>query len=195
MKRSICISTIIIFALGFSHEETRRSIAKPGEPAGRKLLDILWVWAIPQRIGAHDIGKGKLLSTMDPAQFAQAEPESKAMILGVPHVLMAGDGLPDDLEKAEELSRGIAGLKQIGWELTPDHGEGPPFGYTKKLKILKSLKTLYPQIEVISIDDMLTAQRKRGLQPRHIASLRQQLQSVLPGMKMWGIVYTMNLND
>jgi hypothetical protein len=195
MRRCVCTSAVIVFVLSFSFVGTRRSPARPAKAEPSKLLDILWVWGIPQGIGAYDIGKSKMVSTTDPAQFAQADARSKAMILGVPNVLMAGDGLPNDLEKAEELSRGIADLKRIGWELTPDNGEGPPFIYTGKVRVLKTLKVLYPQIEAVSIDDMLTSQRGKGLHPEHIASLRRQLHSTLPGLNMWGIVYTMNLND
>lgn len=169
--------------------------AAPAPARAARLIDILWVWGIPEGNGAYEMGKGRMVPTKDPAAFAQADAQSKAAILGVPNVLMAGDGIPDDLHRAEELSRGLAGLKRIGWELGPDGGEGPPFVYTQKIAVLKKLRTEYPRIEAVSIDDMLTSQRKKGLKPEDIGTLRHQLQASVPGVKMWGIVYTMNLND
>jgi hypothetical protein len=170
-------------------------LAVPPWAAGAHLIDMLWVWGIPEGNGGYEMGKGRMLSTTDPAAFAQADAQSKAAILGIPNVLMAGDGLPNDLRRAGELSRGIAGLKRIGWELGPDGGDGPPFVYTEKIAILKKLKQQYPRIEAVSIDDMLTSQRKKGLHPDDIATLRRQLHASVPGVSMWGIVYTMNLAD
>jgi len=188
-SRLVLIVVMIIFA------PTLRAADGPKPRRERTLNDILWVWGIPEGNGEADLGKGRMLATTDPAKFAQADPQSKALILGVRNVLMAGDGLPNDLKRADELSSGVARLKRIGWELGPDNGEGPPFVYTEKLAILKTLKTRYPQIEAISIDDMLTAQRQKGLRPEHISTLRRELQASVPGVKMWGIVYTLNLND
>lgn len=161
----------------------------------RKFADLLWVWGIPQGIAAYDIAAGKMLDTMEPSQFAQANAISKAKILGVANVAMAGNGLPNDLKEAERLSREVGGLKRVAWEFGPDKGEGPPFVYTQKVEILSKLRAKHRHIEAVLIDDMLTSQRKQGLRAEHIATLRRQLAASVPGIKMWGIVYTMNLKD
>lgn len=161
----------------------------------RKFSDMLWIWGIPEGIAAYDIAAGKMLDTMDPVKFAQASAISKARILGVSNVAMAGNGLPNDLKQAEALSAEIAGLKRVAWEFGPDKGEGPPFLYTQKVEILKTLRAKHRHIEAVLIDDMLTSQRKKGLREEHIATLREQLAVSVPGIKMWGIVYTMNLKD
>lgn len=165
-----------------------------GSKSKRKMIDIIWVWGIAEPIGAYDIGKEPLLATTDPAQFAQADSQSKAAILGVRNVVMAGSGLPNNRQVAEKLSKQISGMKRIAWELTPDSGEKGPFVYTQKLEILKALKAQYSQVDAVSIDDMLTSQYRNGLRPEHVAVLRRQVQAI-PGLKMWGIVYSKNLND
>lgn len=192
--RAILVLGLALISTGLSIGSGSGGAETPINP-GRELIDHIWVWGIPIGNGVGNMPKGRMLATTNPAHYAQANPQSRAAILGVRNVVMAGDGLPNNSEKAEELSKGIAGLKRIVWELTPDNGEGPPFVYTDKLKILKKLDAQYPQIEAVSIDDMLTAERKRGLRLKHLVTLRRQLRSQLPGLRMWGIVYTMNLRD
>ena len=187
--RLLAVVVLILFAL------TLRGAGGPTATPGRTLMDIVWVWGIPVGSGVYEMGKGKMLATTDPAKFAQADVQSKASILGVRNVVMAGDGLPNDLKLAEELTSEVAQMKHLVWEMTPDNGQGPPFVYKEKLAILKTLKARYPQIEAISIDDMLTSQRKKGLRPENIATLRRELHASVPGVKMWGIVYTKNLDD
>ncbi len=161
----------------------------------RKFGDLLWVWGIPQGIAAYDIGAGRMIETNEPARFAQANAVSKARILGVSNVAMAGSGLPSDLREAKRLSREVGGLRRVAWEFGPDNGEGPPFVYTRKVEILRKLRAKHKHIEAVLIDDMLTSQRKQGLRVEHIATLRQQLAASVPDIRMWGIVYTMNLKD
>jgi hypothetical protein len=152
---------------------------------------MLYVWGTPVGNAAYDLPRGQMLRTSDPAKFAQAEPASRAAMLGVHNVFMAGDGLPNDLQAGEAQSKGVAQMKRIIWELTPD----PPFLYTPKLKVLKSLKQRYPQIEGIVLDDMMTSQKNRGLRPRHVTALRQEMAPMLQNTKMYGVVYTKNFND
>ena len=87
-------------------------------PGKRHLLDAVYVWGIsPEKPAdvetwAYEIGD-ELLSTTDPAQFAQADAQSRAAILGVNNIFMAGWGLPKDLTLATKASRSIAGLERV----------------------------------------------------------------------------------
>lgn len=167
------------------------SLGEPGSKAGRKLLDMIYVWGIPIGNGAYEMPKGQMLRTDDPAKFAQADPPSRAALLGVHNVYMAGDGLPNDLQTAEALSKPVAQMKRIVWELTPD----PPFLYTPKLNVLKTLKSRYPQIEGVVLDDMMTSRKDRGLRPQHVAALRQEMARMGKSIKVYGNVYTKNFSD
>src|SRR4030067_2008876 len=70
------------------------------------LHEIMWVWAPPNRAkpGPH---------TLD--TFAQASAGQRAELLGTPHVIMAGSGLPQEYEQADRLTAEGASHPPLGW--------------------------------------------------------------------------------
>ncbi|MSO21652.1 MAG: hypothetical protein EXQ58_00035 [Acidobacteria bacterium] len=187
----IYAAPFVLLCLALVLEPCSPLAAPSGSNASKKLIDIVYVWGTPVGNNAYDLPKGKMLRTDDPAKFAEADPHSRASLLGVHNVFMAGDGLSNDMKTAEAQSEEVSQMKRIIWELTPN----PPFLYTPKVTVLKSLKKRYPQIEAIVLDDMMTSQKNRGLRPKHVAALRQEMAPMLKSTEMYGVVYTKNFND
>lgn len=157
----------------------------PERSQPKRVRDLLWVWGNPEMAeeGEHTL-----------ATFAQASPAERARLLGVPNVVMAGLGLPNDDREAEALTRQVADFQRLVWEVTPDgEGVGPPFVYRDRMAQVRRLVDRYPQIEGILLDDMSTGKIDRGFQPEHIRQIRELLPGKYQSVKVWGVVYTMSL--
>ena len=166
-------------------------------PGKRQLLDAVYVWGIsPEKptdveTWAYEIGDeigDELLSTTDPAKFAQADAKSRTAILGVNNIFMAGWGLPKDLTLARKASREIASLNRVVWELNPDDSADPTV-YTERLKVLGDIQGIGPTLEAVLLDDMMR------FTPPQVASLRQHLNAEAPGVRLWGVVYVHLFRD
>ncbi len=161
------------------------AIAAEPEPAGR-IRDVLWVWGNPEMVkpGPHTV-----------ATFAGASPAERARLLDVPNVVMAGLGLPNDDQKAEELTRQVAAARRIAWEITPEgeHSDRP-FDYRSSAARVRKLADKYPQIQGVLLDDMSTVKIDRGFKPEHIRQLRELLGEANARIKVWGVLYTMSFD-
>ncbi len=148
--------------------------------------DIFWVWGNPEMAqpGEHTT-----------ASFAQAGPMERARILGAPNVIMAGNGLPESDEAADKDMAGLADAQRIVWEIAPDKASGTPFDYSKKIARVKRLAAANPKIEGVLLDDMSTVAIDAGLKPEHLRAIREQLGDDNKRIRIWGVVYTMNLHD
>lgn len=157
------------------------------EAAPPKLMrDLLWVWGNPEMTepGEHTL-----------ATFAQAGPAERAKLLGVPNVVMAGTGLPNDQQQAEELSASVAHCARVVWEITPDgEGIGPPFVYRSRTAQIRELRDEFPNLVGVLLDDMSTGKIDRGFKPEHIRAIRARLGGKYRAVKVWGVVYTMSLD-
>ena len=152
--------------------------------AAQSLGDILWVWATPDRAkpGPH---------TLD--TFAQASAAQRAELLGAPNIILAGSGLPQDLQQADRLTAEVAKYPRLVWEIAPDGGEmKPPFAYDQTVARLARLARKYPQIEGVLVDDMTSVGIDKGFKPEHLRRLRRQLAEQCPKAKLWGVLYSMN---
>jgi hypothetical protein len=152
----------------------------------RTVRDVMWAWGNPEmaKPGPHTL-----------ATFAEAGCAERAQMLGVPNIVMAGQGLPNDNAKADYLTKEVAGFKRLVWEITPDGtGLGPPFVYKDRMAQIRKLADKYPQIEGVLLDDMSTGKMDRGFKPEHIRHIRQQLGDEHPAVKIWGVVYSMSLD-
>ncbi len=172
------------------------SLAGEREPAGAKdrdsprrkpavVRDVMWVWGNPEMAqpGEHTC-----------ATFADASPAQRARLLGVPNVVLAGHGLPNDDRTAETLTRQVAEFKRLVWEIAPDgEGGGPPFVYADRLARVRRLVDAYPQIEGVLLDDMSTIGIDEGFKPEHIRHVRASLPGKYRSVTVWGVVYTMSL--
>ncbi len=161
-----------------------------GQPAAscepRTLRDMVWVWGNPEMVkpGPHTV-----------ATFAEASPAERAQLLGVSNVVMAGLGLPNDDQKAEELARGVSGSRRIAWEIVPEGERSDrPFDYRSSVARIRRLADKYPQIQAVMLDDMSTAKIDRGFKPEHIRRLRELLGDTRPRIKVWGVLYTMSFD-
>jgi hypothetical protein len=171
-------------------------VLRCGNAHEQQVRDIVWVWGNPDPQDAYELARDKPITTEDPGQFAQADPMSRARILGIQNIFMAGAGLPLDLELARRLTSDVASLERIVWELVPDHGKfSPPFDFAKKVEVLKEIVQEWDNVEGVVLDDMSTVAVSNGLQAKHITALRGLLRGVDPGLKLWGVVYTMSLDD
>jgi hypothetical protein len=157
--------------------------AAAGEP--KVVPDILWVWGNPEMTeqGEHTI-----------ATYAQAGPAERARLLGVPNIVMAGYGIPDDQAKARLLTREVAHAPRVIWEISPDEQPGPPFVYRKRTAQVRELVDEFPNIEAVLLDDMSTVQIGRGFRPSHIRQIRSRLGGKYRAVAVCGVVYTMSLD-
>ncbi len=160
--------------------------ARSEDAATPPIRDMLWVWGNPEMTteGSHTF-----------ATFAQADPAERAALLGVPNIIMAGSGMPNDGALADALMQRVAGATRVVWEITPDgEGEDRPFLYTETIARVRRLAAAYPRIEGVLLDDMSTISVDRGFKPEHIRHIREELGEDHDRIKVWGVVYTMNLD-
>lgn len=155
-------------------------------PAPKLIRDLLWVWGIT---GAGTDGPHTA------AAFAQATPAERARLLGVPSIIMAGNGLPRNDADADAHSQDVGGAPRLVWEIATDREEGgPPFVYTETVARVRRLAGAYPQIEGVLLDDMSSLGIDHGFKPEHIRSVRELLGETHAQVKVWGVVYTMNMD-
>jgi hypothetical protein len=147
----------------------------------------MWVWGNPEMAteGQHTV-----------ETFVHASPAERAAILGVPNVIMAGQGLPDEDSESERLTSQVAGLGRMVWEISPDgKGENRPFEYRDRMAQIRALADKYPKIEGVLLDDMSTVAISHGFKPEHVRRIREELPGKSSSIKIWGVVYTMSLNQ
>lgn len=156
---------------------------KPNQPT--VVRDLIWAWGNPEMAQPGD---------HTAATYAEASPAQRARILGAPNIFMAGHGVPDSDQEADRLTWEVRELSRIVWEIGPDDAPGPPFVYTKRMAQVRQLADKYPNVVGVVLDDMSTTGIDRGFKPEHI----RQIRALLPGdharVKIWGVVYTMNLD-
>ncbi len=150
----------------------------------KRLKDCLWVWGNPEMTteGEHTL-----------ATFAQAGPAERAKLLGVPNIMMAGHGLPDDDARAETLTKQVAHCPRILWEITADSG-GPPFVYKNRIAQIRRLAKNFSQLEGVILDDMSSVGMDKGFKAQNIVDIRKLLGKTHDRVKIWGVVYTMNFD-
>jgi hypothetical protein len=200
LGRLSIVFLLLLWAItpGCSREERGGEAVTAEEPSARQVSDVLFVWANPNPSAAYELSASGTIETRDPAQYAQANAASRAAILGLNNVVMAGSGLPEDGQLAEKWTQEVAHLGRVVWELMPDDvaaGESYTkergFSYSKKVELLHRLKEDHPQIEAVLLDDMSTVAVDKGFRPEHIAKLRQELDL---SMEVWGVVYELSLD-
>lgn len=151
----------------------------------KTLGDLFWVWATPDRDeqGEHNY-----------ATFAQAPAAQKAKLLGTPNVIMAGSGLPDDAQLADDFTKAVADCSRVIWEISPDGQREvkPPFVYANRAERISKLVQKYPNVEGVLLDDMTSVGIDGGFEPGHVRDIRKLLDAKCPQVKIWGVLYTMN---
>jgi len=153
--------------------------------ASPSVRDALWVWANPEMANEdpHDL-----------ASYAQAGATERASLLGAPNILMAGNGLPRNDDDALALAAEVAHAPRLVWEIgCDDETGGPPFAYDETVARVAGVVEKCPQLEGVLLDDMTSQMIPRGLEPPHLRSLKSLLGKACPQVKLWGVVYTMNL--
>lgn len=184
-----CVIGCSLFALAVFVWALASSAVAAEAPEARgstKVRDILWVWGNPEMAtpGAHPL-----------AAFAQAAPAERAALLGVPNVVMAGLGLPNDDAEAFVRTEQVAAAPRLVWEIAPDGaGDGRPFVYTETIARIRRLALEFPRIEGVLLDDMSTIAIDKGFKPEHIRGIRECLGEDHERIKVWGVLYTMNLD-
>ncbi len=160
-------------------------------PAPKKVRDVLWVWGNPEMAQGDD-------ARHTLATYAQASPARRATLLGgVPNIVMAGRGLPDDPNTAAAQTEAVKNAARLAWEILPDsakggeYSEGVTFDYTRRVALLKKLRTSYPQIEAVLLDDMSSVAVRKGFKPEHLTALKKLLDG---DFALWGVVYTHTLD-
>jgi hypothetical protein len=159
---------------------------QPYAPAQPQCIrDLLWVWGNPEmtKPGEHAA-----------ATFAEASPAQRARLLGVPNVMMAGPGVPNDDQQADAWTKEVADFPRLLWEVAADGQGGPPFVYTNRIAQVRKLVDKYPQIEGVILDDMSTGSMDQGFKAEHIRQIRRLLDGKYAAVKICGVVYTMSLD-
>ncbi len=149
--------------------------------------ELFWAWGNPEMAqpGPHTS-----------SSFAQASPMERARILGAPNVIMAGQGLPDSDEAAETGMAALQDAHSIVWEISSPKVNGQAtFDYSALIARVKRLAARHAKIEGVLLDDMSTVSVSAGLKPEHIRGIRDQLGADHSRIRIWGVVYTMNLRD
>lgn len=148
--------------------------------------DLIWVWGNPEmgEPGTH---------TLD--TYAAASPAERGRLLGVPNIILAGLGLPGDDAKAESITQEAAHAPRLIWEIARDgEGDDRPFVYEQTLARVKGLAERYPRLEGVLLDDMSSVGIDHGLKPEHIRGVRAGLSGSAARLKLWGVLYTMNMD-
>jgi hypothetical protein len=187
-KPTLLISILLCLSLAALIEGPGRTAQRGERDRTRTVRDLMWVWGNPEmaKEGEHTA-----------ATFAEAGPLQRARLLGVPNVVMAGMGLPNEERKGEQLTREVASAPRLVWEVTADdvpEGQAGGFVYRSRMTQLKKLVDRYPQIEGVLLDDMTSVGIDKGFKPEHIRHVRDQLPGKYGAVKVWGVVYTMNFN-
>ncbi len=186
-RRLVSASIVLaVFAIGWgAGAEPAR--AGGADPASKPELvrDRLWVWGNP---GMTEPGKHTA------ATFAQASPQGRARMLGVPNIIMAGSGLPHDRAKAARLTREAAAAPHLVWEVVPDgqKDSSPPFVFKRRIADIEPLVKKHPRIEAVLLDDMTSVAASKGFKPKHIRGIRSLIKEKALPLKIWGVLYTMN---
>lgn len=149
------------------------------------IRDVLWVWGNPEmaKPGEHSL-----------ATFAEASAVRRAELLGVPNVVIAGQGIPNDDAEADALTREVAASPHVVWEISADGAGGPPFVYTQRMAQVRKLADKYPNVEGVLLDDMSTVGIDKGFKPEHIRQIRQSLTGKYASVKVCGVLYTMSFD-
>jgi hypothetical protein len=156
-----------------------------GAGAQARVGDILWVWGNPEM---------GVAGTHSAFTFAEASPSERAQLLGTPNIIMAGMGLPDDDNESAKLTQEVSHAPRLVWEIAPDTHEGAvPFSYDQTVARVRQLAASHPQIEGVLLDDMTSVAIDKGFEPGHIRRIRELLGDTNDQVKVWGVVYTMNL--
>ncbi|MCX5757164.1 MAG: exo-alpha-sialidase [Candidatus Hydrogenedentes bacterium] len=148
--------------------------------------DLIWVWGNPEMAepGTHT-----------PETYAAASPAERARLLGVSNIILAGLGLPQDDAKAEAIAQDAANAPRLLWEIARDgEGEDRPFVYEQTLARLRRLADRHSRIEGVLLDDMSSVGIDHGLKPEHIQGIRAALSGSYARIKLWGVLYTMNMD-
>ena len=147
--------------------------------------DIMWAWACPRMTteGEHTV-----------ATYAEASATRKAELLGVPNVVMAGAGLPEDLKQADTWTEQVSHCGRLIWEIMADGKGGPPFVYEKKTEVVRKMVDKYDNVEGVLLDDMSTVMIGKGFKPEHIRQIRKQLSGKYASVDLWGVWYTMTFD-
>lgn len=151
-----------------------------------RVRDRIWAWGNPEMAepGAHAF-----------ETFAQAGPAERARLLGIPNVILAGLGLPADDAKAEAVTNEVAEAPRLIWEIARDgEGDDRPFVYTDTLARVKRIANGFPRLEGVLLDDMSSVGIDHGLKPEHIEIIRAALSGEYSRLKLWGVLYTMNMD-
>ena len=189
--QSIPLTTFLVLAGmlggGNGHGFAQGHEPRPTEPTKPATIrDLLWVWGNPEmaKAGEHTV-----------ASFAEASPARRAQLLGVPNVVLAGNGVPDDDQEAERQTQEVAMHPRLVWEISADgSGERRPFVYQQRMAQVRRLVDQHPQIEGVLLDDMSTVSIDHGFKPEHIRQIRQLLPAKYHAVKLCGVVYTMSLD-
>lgn len=183
-NRAIRIATAAFAICGLAAIGVSETASSSIRPSAR-LCERVWVWGNPEMAdaGTHSVDS-----------FANAGPAERARLLGVQNIIMAGHGLPREMAQAESLTNDVAQATRLVWEISGDSDEAP-FEFGETVARVAALKRNHPRLEGVLLDDMTTRMIDEGFTPEHIRVLHDQLQNSCPGIDLWGVVYTMNLDQ
>ncbi len=156
------------------------------ETGPARVRDRIWVWGNPEmgEPGEHAF-----------ETYAGASPGQRARLLGAPNIILAGLGLPQDDAKAEAVTQEAGLAPRLIWEIARDgEGEERPFVYEQTLARLRKLADRHPRIEGVLLDDMSSVGIDHGMKPEHIRGIRTALSGDHGRLKLWGVLYTMNMD-
>ncbi|MDO8473900.1 MAG: hypothetical protein Q7T05_08840 [Dehalococcoidia bacterium] len=157
-------------------------------PKTMPVRDMMWVWGITE----IEDGTNPPIS-----EYTKAGPMERARLLGVPNIAMGGLGVKLDYQKSVQLTEAISSAPKVLWEVTADrdiHKPDPDFLYPRTMSVIRRLADRFTNIEGVVLDDMSSVGIDKGFKPEHIRNVRR----LLPGrynrqVKLWGVVYTMNM--
>jgi len=181
-----CATLTLTMALPITlHAEEKVELNPRVQP--ETIRDLMWVWATPSHTkeGEHTL-----------ATWAEANAVQKMQLFNLQNVMMCGAGLPDNDEEAIQLTESALSANRMVWEIAGDDGlHKPPFSYKKTAARVRRMYDKYPKIEAVLLDDMTSLSVNAGFEAKHIHAIRDELPDSYLDVKIWGVVYTMNMRQ
>jgi hypothetical protein len=156
------------------------------EAARSTLRDKIWLWGTRESRGHASNGL---------AAYAEAHAAARAQTMGLRNIVIAG-GKVLEPEEACALARESAQLGgRLVYEVCPGEMTGRASDYEKDARAAHAAAVQAPSVEAVLLDDLTSQQvAGRGMPVAELAKLCDQLRARPRPLKVWGVVYTMNLD-
>jgi len=170
---------------GLEPAATEPSAAVNSKP-GEGLRDKMWVWGTREAGGGVEGGL---------AAYAEASSAARAEMLGLRNIIIAGGKVLEPGE-AVAVARECASLGgRVAYEVCPGEMTGKAADYATDARAAHAVAGEVPALEAVLLDDLTSQQiAGRSMPAAELAELCRSLRGGPRPLKVWGVVYSMNLD-